>query len=200
MRMRWLIALMAAAAALPAGPRAADATPAPGAAPSEGVVGCAEHVEAGSPRASKEEIRDARRSSFVVGAVTLWGLRQAQDHAFGPGYARGHDGWKAGVSVRGYRPVTVRVAARDRRWVALDYVRRPADQRPRHVTDANSAVRFEPCPPGTRSFDGRRPLGPETGWAGGFLVARRGCATLLVRRADAQRSTPVRVGFGVRCS
>jgi hypothetical protein len=198
MPMRSLIALVAAAAALFGGLRAADATPVAGAAPSVGVVACAERAEAGGPRPTAEEIREARRSSFVVGAVTLWGVRLAQGHAFGPGGARGDDGWKAGVSVRGYRPVTVRVAQRDRRWVALDYVRPAVDRRVRHVGDGDSAVRFEPCPPGTRSFGGGT-LGPETSWAGGFLVARRGCATLLVRRAGARRSAPVRVGFGVHC-
>jgi hypothetical protein len=197
--MRLVVAIVASTATLVGGLCPAGVVPDARAAPSVGVVGCAEHVEAGGPEPSKEAIRAARRSSLIVGAVTLWGLRHARDHAFGPGGPRGDEGWKAALSVRGYRPVTVRVAARDRGWVALDYVRRPADPRARHVADADSAVRFEPCPPGTRTFDDRRALGPQTGWAGGFLVARRGCATLLVRRAGAQRSTPVRVGFGVRC-
>jgi hypothetical protein len=196
--MRSLIALAAAAAALLGALRPADGAPAAGLHHPVGVVGCAEHVEAGSPGPSTEEIREARRSSFVVGAVTLWGLRRAQGHAFGPNAAHGMDGWKGGISVRGYRSVTLRVAARDRRWLALDYVRRPADRRLRQIGDGDSAVRFEPCRPGTRSFIGR-PMGPETGWAGGFIVVRGGCATLLVRRAGAQRSTLLRVGFGVPC-
>jgi hypothetical protein len=198
MNMRSLLALVATAATVLGGLRAADTTLGAGAAASVGVVGCAEHVETGSPP-SKAEIREARRSSFVVGAITLWGLRRARSHAFAPGRARGDEGWKAGVTVHGHRPVTVRVAARDRGWVALDYVRRPTGHGARRVSDGDSAVRFDPCPPGTRSFVTRRPLGSETGWAGGFLVARRGCATLLVRRAGALRSTLLRVGFGVRC-
>jgi hypothetical protein len=193
-----LIAIVTASAVALGALPTADATPAAGAAPSVGVVGCAERVEAASPGPSKDEIREARRSSFVVGAVTLWGLRRAESHALGSSASRGDSGWKAGVNVRGYRPVTVRVAVRDRAWVALDYVQRVADQRARRVAEADSAVRFEPCPPGTRSFSGGL-LGPETGWAGGFVVSRRGCVTLFVRRAGAQRSTAVRVGFGVRC-
>jgi hypothetical protein len=163
------------------------------------VVGCAEHVEAGGPLPSDREVREARRTSIVMGAITFWGLRRAEDHRFGPGGARGDDGWKAGISVRGYETVTVRVAARDRAWVALDYVPRAANRRPRYVADADSAVRFMPCPRGTRSLASGRLLGAGTGWAGGFLVARRGCATLLVRRAGVSGSKSVRIGFGASC-
>jgi hypothetical protein len=53
--------------------------------------------------------------------------------------------------------------------------------------------------PQERSFSDARPLGAETAWAGAFVVARSVCATLLVRRAGAARSTRVRIGFGVRC-
>jgi hypothetical protein len=197
--MRCLIASMAAAGTLLVGLLATDATPVARAAPSVGVVGCSAHVEAGGRAPSEAEIREARRTSVVVGAVTLWGLRRARGHAFGSAGAGGDDGWKAGVSVHGHRPVTVAVAARDRRWLGLDYVRRPVGHRVRRVAEADSVVRFEPCPPGTRSFTDGRPLGARTGWAGGFVVARPGCATLLVRAAGAVRSTRVRVGFGVRC-
>jgi hypothetical protein len=162
-------------------------------------VGCAEHVEAAGPSPSDQDMREARRESIVVGAITFWGLRRAQDHRFGSGGARGDEGWKAGVSVRGHRAVTVRIMVPDRAWVALDYVQQPADRRPRHVADADSAVRFTPCPRGTRSFTTGRLLGAETDWAGGILVARSGCATLLVRRAGIARAARVRVGFGVRC-
>src|SRR6266545_3379720 len=82
------------------------------------VVGCAQHVEGPAP--TEQETRKARRTSIILPNLTLWGVRRARDASFGPGGT--HDGWKAGVSVRDYRPVTVRVAARDRRWLALDYV------------------------------------------------------------------------------
>jgi hypothetical protein len=156
------------------------------------VVGCGQRVEATQP--SGGQVRQARRTSIVAGNLTLWGIRRARNASFG---ARARDGWKAGVSVRGYRAVTVRVAARHRRWLALNYVSG------RHATDVSSAdpaVRFEPCPPGTLRFSDGRPLGAETSWAGAFAVARAGCATLWIRRAGSPRSTPVRVGFGVRCA
>ena len=186
--LTFTVAVAPAAARLTAGPATAVR-----------VVACAEHVEAAGPLPSNREIREARGTSIVVGAITFWGLRRAQDRQFGASGARGDDGWKAGVSVRGYRAVAVRVAARDQAWIALDYVQKPADRRPRYVADADSAVRFMPCPRGTRSFTNGRLLGAETGWAGGFLVARPGCAKLLVRRAGTARSARIRIGFGVRC-
>jgi hypothetical protein len=178
--VRLLIALafvgMAASPAAASGPR---------------VVGCSTHVEAGGPRPTAKEVREARRSSVTVAHLTLWGVRLARGRDFRPGL------WKAGVTVRDYRPVTVRVARRDRGWVGLNYAQ---GRDVRRVADADPAVRFEPCPPGTRSFTHHdRLLGPETGWAGGFVVARRGCATLFVRRQGAAHSVRVRVGFGVRC-
>ena len=155
------------------------------------VVGCSTHVEAGGPRPTAREVREARRNSVSVAHLTLWGMRLAGGRDFRPGL------WKAGVTVRDYRPVTVRVARRDRRWVGLDYVQ---GRDARRVADADPAVRFEPCPPGTHSFTHHdRLLGPETGWAGDFVVGRRGCATLFVRRRGTAHSVRVRIGFGARC-
>ena len=68
------------------------------------------------------------------------------------------------------------------------------------LADADPAVRFQPCPPGTRKFTHHDELlGPETGWAGGFVVAHPGCATLFVRRQGAAHSVRVRIGFSARC-
>ena len=91
----------------------------------------------------------------------------------------------------------VRVASRDRGWVALDYVQARNATR---VADADPAVRFEPCPPGPgASQQTTGPLGPQTSWAGDFVVSHRGCATLFVRRQGAAHAVRVRVGFGARC-
>jgi hypothetical protein len=164
---------------------------APARAETPRVVGCSTHVESGGPTPTAEEVREARRSSITAAHLTLWGVRLARSDRFLPGL------WKAGVTVRDYRPVTVRVAARDRGWVALDYVQARNATR---VDDADSAVRFVPCPPGTRGFSAGHPLlGPETAWAGDFVVSRRGCATLFVRRQGAAHSVRVRIGFGSRC-
>ena len=178
--MRFLVAvLVAGVAAAPAG------------AAGPRVVGCSTHVEAGDPPPTAKEVRKARRSSVTVAHLTLWGVRNARGERFRAGT------WKAGVTVADYRPVTVRVASRDRGWVGLDYVQGGDARR---VADADPAVRFEPCPPGTRRFTHKDELlGPETGWAGGFVVARRGCATLFVRRQGAAHSVRVRIGFGARC-
>jgi hypothetical protein len=112
--MRWLLALPALSTALLWVPAASAVRP------SVVVVGCAQHVEAAGPRPSTRDIREARRASIIAGAITFWGLRRAQHHAFEPGGARRDKDWKAGVSVHCYRAVTVRVAAQDRAWVGLD--------------------------------------------------------------------------------
>lgn len=170
---------------------AALAAASPAAADPPRVVGCTAHVETGGPPPTAKELREARRDSITAADLTFWGIRLAGGDRFRPGR------WKAGVTVRDYRPVTVRVARRDRGWVGLDYV---AGRDARRVADADAAVRFVPCPPGTPQFAHHdRLLGPQTGWAGNFVVRRRGCATLLVRREGAARSVRVRIGFGVRC-
>jgi len=179
--MRFAIAVLAATG-VAASPAVADPPR---------VVGCSQHVESGGPEPTAKQVREARRSSVTVAHLTLWGVRLARTERFRPG------GWKVGVSVTDYRPVTVRVASRDRGWVALDYVQARNATR---VADADPAVRFEPCPPGTRRFStDHGPLGPETGWAGGFVVARPGCATLFVRREGAAHSVRVRIGFAASC-
>jgi hypothetical protein len=170
---------------------AAGVVAAPARAALPRAVDCSTHVESGGPPPTARELRAAHRGSIAVAHLTLWGVRLARSDRFRPGT------WKAGISVRGHRPVTVRVAARDRGWVALDYVQARNATR---VADADPAVRFEPCPPGTRSFSAGHPLlGPETAWAGSFVVTRRGCATLFVRREGAAHSVRVRIGFGTHC-
>jgi hypothetical protein len=155
------------------------------------VVDYSTHVEAGGPRPTARELRAARRTSVVAAGLTLWGVGLASGEEFRPGL------WKAGVTVHNYRPVTVRVVARDRGWVGLDYVQ---GRDARRVADADAEVRFEPCGPGTTSFTHHdRRLGPQTTWAGAFVVRRRGCATLFIRREGAARSVRVRIGFGVTC-
>lgn len=178
--MRFLLAALVAGVA--AAPAAADGPR---------VVGCPTHVETGDPPPTAKELREARRSSVTAAHLTLWGVRNARGERFRTGT------WKAGVSVTDYRPVTVRVASRDRGWVGLDYVQ---GRDARRVAEADPAVRFEPCPPGTRRFTHHDELlGPETGWAGGFVVAHPGCATLFVRRQGAAHSVRVRIGFSARC-
>jgi hypothetical protein len=170
---------------------AAGVAAAPAGAAGPRVVGCSTHVETGDPPPTAKEVREARRSSVTVAHLTLWGVRNARGERFRSGT------WKAGVTVADYRPATVRVASRDRGWVGLDYVQ---GRDARRVAEADPAVRFEPCPRGTRKFTHHDELlGRETGWAGGFVVAHPGCATLFVRRQGAAHSVRVRIGFSARC-
>jgi hypothetical protein len=192
LRSAWLLS-PSAGLVVATGVPAEQTRPAPHATRSAHVFTCLQHVE--GPKAPRQQVREARRTSITLPNLTLWGVRRARGASFGPAGTR--TGWKAGVSVRGYRAVTIRVATRDRTWLALDYV--PGRDATR-VADGDSTVRFEPCPRGTRRFSDGRPVGAETAWAGAFVVARAGCATLLVRRDGVARSTRIRVGFGERCS
>jgi hypothetical protein len=106
---------------------------------------------------------------------------------------------KAGVSVRAPGPLTVKVAPQDRDWVALDYDRERWRERGRTVADGQASVRFLPCDPDTPRFSGRGHVGRWTGWAGGLLVAREGCATLLARAKGESRWQRVRVELGAGC-
>ncbi len=158
-------------------------------------VDCSRHVEGPAPTA--EQRRESERLSLRAGPVTFYGLRGAQGRQFGGG--RGALRYKSGLGVRAGAPVTVQVARRDRGWLALEYGNTRSDGDRLVVGDGKPSVRFKPCAPGTRRFSDGRPIGNETLWAGGYIVARPGCATLRVRR-DGQRSwRSVRAGFGRRC-
>jgi hypothetical protein len=168
-------------------------------APSTAAVGCEERIETG--RASAEQRREARRASIFLPRVRFWGLRQWRTHSFEPG--GGPDGGdpvvKAAVSVRAPGPATVKVAAEDRQWVALDYDRERWRERGRTVADGQTSVRFFPCDPDTPRFSGPGHVGRWTGWAGGLLVARDGCATLLVRAKGERDWRRARVELGADC-
>jgi hypothetical protein len=142
-------------------------------------VDCARHVETDSVSARQRQA--ALRQSVRGHGVTFWGLRNAATR-----FRR--ERWKAGITVRHGAPMVVAVAPRDRDWLQLSYARK-----------TGPVLRFEPCAPDTRRFTDGQPLGPETGWAGGFEVERPGCATLRLRRDGETRWTTVRAGFGVRC-
>jgi hypothetical protein len=167
-------------------------------------VGCRERVEPSGPPVTAEERREARRASIFLPRVRFWGLRQWRTRPFDPG--SGPDGGapivKAGMSVRSPQSATVKVAPANRGWVALDYDRERWRGRARTVAhgDGQAAVRFIPCDPNTPRFSSPgRPVGGWTGWAGGLLVARPGCATLLVRSESEKDWRSVHVEFGADC-
>ena len=145
-------------------------------------VGCGTHIE--TPPAPPEQLRAALSRSVKVDGTVFWGLRNAERRTFD-----GRRGHKAAISVPHGAPLTVKVAARDRGWLKLDYDR-----------VERWSVRFVPCAPDTPRFSDDGVVGEETGYAGGFVARRNGCATLLVRREGAERWRRVRVGFGVPCS
>ena len=90
----------------------------------------------------------------MVDGTIFWSLRQAREIAFDPG----HPSYKAAISVRAGARLTLKVAARDRDWLSLDYDRTVNDPPGVPVTH------FVPCAPDTPRFSddgvvGARPLG-----------------------------------------
>ena len=150
---------------------------------------CDQHVEGRAP--TPEERRAAVRQSVRAHGVTFWGLRNARTHTFDG--RRWNRVYKAGLGVRAGKPMRIRVAARDRAWLKLDY------DRTREPYVGSHELRAIPCAPDTPRFSDDGVVGNETGWAGGFIVERNGCATLLLRREGERRWTRVRVAFGRRC-
>ena len=150
---------------------------------------CPQHVEGG--RVSAEQRAAALRQSVRVHGTTFFGLRNARGHHFDG--SRANRVWKAGLGVRAGAPMRIKVARRDRSWLALDYDR--TDNSGKGAPE----VRAVPCDPATPRFSDDGVVGNETGWAGGFVVRRDGCATLLLRREGEARWKRVRVGFGKRC-
>jgi len=183
MALASLLAVVAAASG-PALPAAAVPT-----------VDCRRHVETTGVR--EDQRRDALRQSVIAHGVTFWGLRNAARRPFGG--RRGVRGHKAGISVTHGAPMDVAIAPKDRGWLALDYDDARSNGERLTVGDGEPITRFVPCSPDTLRFTDDLPIGNETAWAGGFIVARPGCATLRLRRADESRWHDVRAGFGRRC-
>lgn len=147
---------------------------------------CSQHVEGRA--ITPEQHEAALRRSVRVGGATFFGLRDARAHDFTDEHV-----FKSGLGVRAGAPLRIRVAVRDRSWLALDY-----DRTDRSGKGAPE-VRVIPCDPDTPRFSDDGIVGEETGYAGGFVARRNGCATLLVRREGARERRHVRVAFGARC-
>jgi hypothetical protein len=147
---------------------------------------CSQHVEGGG--ATAEQRAAALRQSVRVGGTTFFGLRNARRHDFTEQHV-----WKAGLGVRAGAPLRIKVAVRDRSWLAVDYDR--TDQSGKGAPE----VRVIPCDPDTPRFSDDGVVGEETGYAGGFVAQRNGCGTLLLRRENARKWRRVRVAFGARC-
>lgn len=135
-------------------------------------------------------IRFVRAGDVVVGPVSFAALAAA---ATAP-LDRGPDGLfmrKVAAKVLWGNAVAVSVSPPSRPALKLDYARSN-----RHTY----AIRFEPCPPGTRMYGSDGRLRRVTVFPGGFSFARRGCYELEVRvdRGRTYRRT-ISLGAG-RCS
>ena len=87
---------------------------------------------------------------------------------------------KAGVGVPAGVRATLSIARSARGWAALNYAPRvPGKPRPR----SSAAVRFEACAADHPAFSYDGPVGPITGFSGGFDLKRPGCVPLEVRVA-----------------
>lgn len=104
----------------------------------------------------------------------------------------GH-GWKLPVTLLANTTATLSVPRRLRGRVGLVFeLETQSRVWSRGVQAADSRVRFVAC------VDGEAPA--RTGWAGGIVVDRRRCATLLVQPAGAAEPIERRVPLGKRCS
>lgn len=140
-----------------------------------------------TPPYSNRDVRFGRLVFIGLDGRHAWRLR------------RGADGMrKIPVVVRAGTPVTVRITPLGRTRARLDFDMSQWRRTGRRVAagDGQRAVRFEACRADTRRFTDGRPLGPWTGYPGGFLVDRPGCARLTAS-APGMRTVRRRVALGV---
>jgi hypothetical protein len=102
------------------------------------------------------------------------------------------------VIIRAGSPVVVRIAERDRRYVALDFAVNRGDVRDRVAEDGQSSVRFHACPPDTKRFTDGKPIGEWTFYPGGLIVERRRCVTFEFLE-QGKPTVRRRLGIGRRC-
>ena len=152
---------------------------------------CATHAEGPAngpePPYSSRDVRFGRLIFIGLDRRHAWRLRRGADGTL-----------KIPVVVREGAPVTVRITPLGRTRARLDFDMSQWRRTGRRVADGDGqrAVRFEACPADTRRFSDGRPLGPWTGYPGGFLVDRPGCARLTAT-APGMRTVRRRIALGV---
>ena len=154
---------------------------------------CSTHVEG----PSTEPYEPDPRRDVVLGRVVFLGLGRFVP---APRLRKDTDPIaKVPVMVEAGTPVTVRIVPLRRTRARLDFDRREWRRRERRIATGagQRSVRFDACPPETPRFIDGKPLGEQTGYNGGFLIARRGCARL-VARAPGEEVVRRRVALGVR--
>jgi hypothetical protein len=160
-------------------------------APPRPVRGCDTRAEGGRPPAEAP-----RPGDVVLGPVALSGLKRVASRRGFEHYRSNHVYLiKAGAVVRAGVRATLVVGASARRRAKLTF----AARRLRSVSDGDPAVTFEACDAGEPAFSYDGPVGSSTGFAGGFVLSRRGCVALEVRVAG-EPTMRANVPFGVgRC-
>ena len=178
-----VIAAIAAAMALPRGTASAEAAPFDRT--------CATHAEGpaggSGPPYGKGDVRFGRLYFLGLARRHSWRLRRGADGVL-----------KIPVVLREGAPVTVRITPLGRARARLDFDVEQWRREGRRVAagDGQRAVRFHACPASTPRFTDGQPLGPWTGYPGGFLVDRPGCARLTVNGAG-MPTVRRRVALGV---
>ncbi|MDA0167957.1 hypothetical protein OJ998_02575 [Solirubrobacter taibaiensis] len=154
---------------------------------------CETHAEGAEP---DDIALPDRRRDVVAGSVSIVGANRLSGRK-PPANGRS---WvlKQPVIIRAGAPVVIRVAARDRRYVALEFDPDAFSEQNRTVEDGLSSVRFHACPPDTKRFSDGKPLGEWTGYPGGLIVARPRCVTLEFLE-EGKPTVRRRVGIGRRC-
>ncbi len=150
---------------------------------------CADRAEGGKPPDRSPLPGQVAVGPFRFGDLArLASRRELELHRTGELY-----GVKAGVLLPAGVRATLSIAGRARSWASLDYApRRPGE--PRRLRDA---IRFQACSADQPAFSYDGPIGPFTGFPGGFVLKRPGCVPLEARAAGrpVARAT---IRFGVR--
>lgn len=170
---------------------------APGAADAAFDRVCQTRAEGGSP--DDVALPDAR-TDVIAGRVAILSARRQARRLPRHRPSSNPRAWilKTPVLIRAGDPVVVRIAARDRGYVALDFDPDRWGARDRTAEDGQASVRFHACPPDTARFSDGQPLGEWTGYPGGLLVERPRCVTLELLQ-DGRTTVRRRLGIGRRC-
>jgi hypothetical protein len=147
---------------------------------------CEQRIEAGG---GPLRFPAPRRGRVFAGPLALSGLFPRTPAGLGPRHENGRFSVKVGALVRAGKPVVLFVPARYRGTLFLHYAR---------AGTGEPVVRIEPCPPATAAFSYEGPVGPVTGFSGGFEVTKPGCYPLDVRVVGG-RAYRVRLSLGRPC-
>jgi len=132
-----------------------------------------------------------RSGDVVAGPISFSSLKHAATRSsLGTRRPDGTGFRKSAAKVLWGRPATLGVPAEHRSFLSLGFAQtgRPSD-----------AVRFDPCPPGTKMWGpGDRRLRRVTGFPGGFVIRKPGCYAVEVH-VDGGRTHRVRIAFGYPC-